>query len=156
MSGVISRLLVDGDSSGHRELLIELAIESGVELIWVCNIAQAPPLPQADLQLTVHHVDLRNQAADIKIMNLAAPDSIVVTGDLGLASVCISRGAAALGPRGHWFYEEKMRERLETRHMFAAERRAGKKVSGPPGASRVDDRRFELELRDALKLGVKE
>jgi uncharacterized protein YaiI (UPF0178 family) len=97
------RILVDGDSSGHRDVIIAIAKEHDSELIWVCNHASRPPWPEEGLRLTVRHMDVSDQAADMELMNLSRPGDIVVTGDLGLASVCVVRGAAALSPRGFWF-----------------------------------------------------
>ena len=147
----LSTVLVDGDSAGHRKLLMELAIEFDAELVWVCNVLQSVPEKQAGLRLTVHQVDMHPQAADEKIMNLAAAGAVVVTGDLGLATVCIAKGAAAISPRGHWFWEDKLAQRMELRHLFTQQRRAGKRTHGPTGASHLDDERFEAELRDALR-----
>lgn len=149
----LTTLVVDGDSAGHRERLLAIARDHEVKLVWVCNLLQGTPEPQKGIDLEVIQVDMHPQSADEKIMNLAGPQCLVVTGDVGLASVCISRGAVAISPRGHWFWEDKMAQRLELRHLFAEQRRAGKRSHGPSGASRLDDERFEDEIRTALSGG---
>lgn len=136
--------------------MIELAIEFKVELVWVCNLSQTAPDDQENLQLTVKQTDSDSQAVDMVLMNLAGAKDVVLTGDVGLAAVCSSRGAAVLGPRGHWFNEARMAQTLELRHLAARQRKAGKRVHGPPGASRIDFERFEEELRAALKGEVKD
>ena len=148
------RLLVDGDASGHRDLLLELAREFDVEVVWVHNPSHRPPWPEPGLKLTVHLADGASQAADMVIMNLAAPGDLVVTGDLGLASVCTVRGAAAISPRGFWFRVEDMAQRLEYRALSARLRRGGVQLDKKPPHRRLDDHRFEMELRAALGDGA--
>jgi uncharacterized protein YaiI (UPF0178 family) len=147
------RVLVDGDSSGHRDFLVALAKEMDGEMVWVCNHASRPPWVEPGSKLSVRHMDIASQAADMELMNLSRPGDIVVTGDLGLASVCVSRGAAALSPRGFWYRVEDMAQRLEWRALGARLRRGGVNLDKKPAATRLDDHRFEEELRHALKDG---
>jgi uncharacterized protein YaiI (UPF0178 family) len=147
------RILVDGDATGHRDVLLELSREFDVELVWVHNPSHRPPWPEPDLKLTVILADGGSQAADMVIMNMAAAGDIVITGDLGLASVCVVKGAAALSPRGHWFREDQLAQRLEFRALSARLRRGGVQLEKPPAHKRLDEHRFEQELRHALKDG---
>lgn len=150
------RILVDGDASGHRDLLIDLAMEHAVELVWVHNPSHRPPQPRPGLLLSVHLADGASQAADIVVMNFAGPDDIVVTGDLGLAMVCVNKGAAALSPRGFWYRVEEMGQRMEFRALAARLRRGGEYLDRKPPHRRLDDWRFEQELRRALAKGAEE
>ncbi len=145
------RLLVDGDSGGHRLLLTRVARSGGVELVWVHGPAQRPPEPEEGLSLRCVLADGPGQPADVAIMNLAGPGDVVVTGDLGLAVVCVARGAACLSPRGFWYRAEEMEHRAEFRALAARLRRGGARTPGPPAAVRWDDWRFEVELRKALE-----
>jgi uncharacterized protein YaiI (UPF0178 family) len=147
------RILVDGDASGHRDVLLEIARDFDVEIVWVHNPSHRPPWPEEGLKLTVHLADGGSQAADMVIMNMAAPGDVVVTGDLGLASVCVVKGAAALSPRGFWFKAEELEQRLEFRALAARLRRGGVNLDKKPPQRRLDDHRFEMELRAALEDG---
>ena len=146
------RVLVDGDSAGHRDLLVALAVETQVELVWVHNPSQRPPYPEPGLpiRLTVHLADAAAQAADMVLMNMAAAGDIVVTGDLGLASVCVAKGAAAISPRGFWYRHEDLMQRLEWRALGERLKRGGVHLDHKPPRKRLDDWRFEQELRQAL------
>jgi uncharacterized protein YaiI (UPF0178 family) len=144
------RILVDGDASGHRDVILDISREFDVEVIWVHNPSHRAPVPEPGLKLTVHLADGGSQAADMVIMNLAVPGDYVVTGDLGLASVCVAKGAAALSPRGFWFRAEDMAQKLEFRALAARLRRGGVNLDKKPPAQRLDDHRFEMELRAAL------
>jgi uncharacterized protein YaiI (UPF0178 family) len=146
------RILVDGDAAGHRELLIGLATEYSVELHWVNNLSQKPPVDRDGLKLFVHLADKESQSADIIVMNLAQKGDLVVTGDLGLAAVVLSKGSVALSPRGHWYYTDRIAGQLEHRHLLQERRRQGGRLAGGPAAAkRVDEIRFEEEIRKALE-----
>ncbi len=142
--------MVDGDASGHRGLLARLARETGVGLLWVHNPSQSPPSPEAGLDLEARRVDAASQAVDLEIMNAAGPGDIVVTGDLGLAMVCVAKGAAAISPRGFWYRAEELERRMEYRELAARLRRDGYRLDAKPPKVRLDDWRFEAELRRAL------
>ena len=144
------RILVDGDSSGHRDYMVGLCKVTGAELVWVCNFANKPPVQQDGLRLTVILTDIQDQSADMQLMNLAGPEDIVVTGDLGLASVCMAKGAAALSPRGFWFRHDKLEQSLEWRALAARLKRGGVHLDKKSAARRLDDHRFEEELRHAV------
>ena len=145
------RILVDGDAAGHRDFLVAISVQSGSELVWVCNYASRPPVEQDGLNLRVVLTDLDDQAADMVLMNLAQAGDIVITGDLGLATVCVAKGAAAIGPRGFWYRHEDLAQRLEWRALAARLRRGGINIDKKPAARRLDDWRFEQELRLALE-----
>jgi len=144
------RIVVDGDASGHRDLIVALAMEYGIALLWVHNPSHRPPQAEPGLRLEVHLADGGSQAADVVVMNFAGPDDIVVTGDLGLALVCVAKGAAAISPRGFWFRAEDMETRMEFRALAARLKRGGEYLSHKPPRRRLDDWRFEIELRRAL------
>lgn len=144
------RILVDGDASGHKTYLCSLAQEAGVELVWVHNPSHRPPAPEPGLRLTLHLADAASQAVDMVLMNLAGPGDVVVTGDLGLALVCVSRGAAAISPRGFWYRADEMADRMEFRALAARLRRGGEYLDRKPPQRRLDDWRFEVELRRAV------
>jgi hypothetical protein len=148
------KLLVDGDSAGRRDAVLDLAEEFGVEVHWVCNSHQKPPMPEPGrgYKLFTYLADDHRDAADMKIMNLSERGDLVVTADLGLALVCVSKGCAALSPRGHWYKHEELAEKMEFRHLRAeVKRRGGQLGGGPPKARKPDEIRFEEELRHALE-----
>ena len=144
------RLLVDGDASGHRDLLLDLSREHDVEIVWVHNPSHRAPAEEPGLRLTVVLADSASQAADMVLMNLAQAGDVVVTADLGLALVCVSKGAAAISTLGHWFRADEMSARMEFRALAARLRRGGEYLDRKPPHKRLDDWRLEQELRKAL------
>jgi uncharacterized protein YaiI (UPF0178 family) len=91
-----------------------------------------------------------SQEADLKIMNLAEPRDVVVTGDWGLASMVLGKGAKCLSPTGREFRPERMEFLLEEREIKAKLRRDGGRTKGPRKRTPEDDRRFEFCLEKIL------
>jgi uncharacterized protein YaiI (UPF0178 family) len=150
------RLLVDGDASGRRDIILDLAEEFDVEVHWACNIFQKAPVqePGRNYRLFSYIADNERDAADLKLMNLASRGDLLITSDLGLAVVCTSKGCAALSPRGLWFREEDLARMMEFRHLRAKAKRRGEFVGGGPKKAKLwDEERFENELRRALEGG---
>ena len=86
------------------------------------------------------------QEADIKIVNLAEPGDVVVTGDWGLAAMVLGKGAKCLSPAGKEFHPKNMDFLLEERDLKAKFRRGGGRMKGPRKRTSEDDRRFEVSL----------
>jgi uncharacterized protein YaiI (UPF0178 family) len=148
------RILVDGDSAGRRELIFSLAMEFGAEVHWVNNFSQDAPAARPGLKLSTYLSDKESQSTDIVLMNLASRGDLLVTGDLGLACVVVSKGCAAISPRGQWFRQEAIQQQMEFRHLRAERKRSGEFLGGGPRAyKREDELRLEDELRHALMGG---
>jgi uncharacterized protein YaiI (UPF0178 family) len=99
-----------------------------------------------------HHVVVGDdfQEADLKIMNVAEPGDMVVTGDWGLAAMVLGKGAKCLSPMGKEFRPEKVEFLLEEREIKAKLRRGGARTKGPKKRTLEDDRRFESCLEKIL------
>ncbi len=91
-----------------------------------------------------------SQEADLKIMNLAEAGDVVITGDWGLASMVVGKGAKCVSPMGREFRPEKMEFLLEEREIKAKFRRGGGRTKGPRKRTMEDDRRFEFCLEKIL------
>lgn len=88
------------------------------------------------------YVDTDKEAADLYIMNHARRDDIVVTQDIGLASILVNKGVVALSPRGKEFEEENMDTTLHLRFLSAKERRNGNYSKGPKPFMEEDRQHF--------------
>jgi hypothetical protein len=69
--------------------------------------------------------------ADQEIMQQIAPGDLVITADIPLAADVIARGAHALDPRGEWYSEDNVRERLAMRNLMYDLRSGGAILGGP-------------------------
>jgi hypothetical protein len=87
---------------------------------------------EADVASVVRVAD-RPDAADFAIAARCRSGDIVVTDDVGLASIAASKGARAVSSRGRVFRPEDIPLLLEERHRSRKARRAGRR---PPDRSR--------------------
>ena len=94
-------------------------------------------------------------SADFAIVERLQPGDVVVTQDIGLASMVLGRGAAAIGVRGHVYNKATIDMQLFIRHEEKKVRRAGGRTQGPSAFTEDDRERFRRNLtqllRDALR-----
>lgn len=90
------------------------------------------------------------QETDMKIMNLAEPGDVIVTGDGGLAAMVLGKEARCLSPTGREFHPERIGFLLEEREVKAKIRRSGGRTKGPKKRTSADDDRFENRLEEIL------
>lgn len=96
-------------------------------------------------------VSVGADSADFAIVERLAPGDVVVTQDIGLASMALGRGAAALGVRGHVFRRETIDFELLVRHEEKKVRRSGGRTRGPAPLAAEDRRRFVRSLMAMLE-----
>lgn len=100
-------------------------------------------------------VSIGADAADFAIVERLQPGDVVVTQDIGLASMVLGREAFAIGVRGHLYRKETIDMQLFIRHEEKKVRRAGGKTGGFSAFDDDDRERFVHTLssliHDALK-----
>lgn len=96
-------------------------------------------------------VSIGADSADFAIVERLQPDDVVVTQDIGLASMVLGRGAAAIGVRGHIYSRATIDMDLFIRHEEKKVRRAGGRTSGPAAFTDEDRERFSRNLTDLLR-----
>lgn len=96
-------------------------------------------------------VSIGADSADFAIVERLQPDDVVVTQDIGLASMVLGRGAAAIGVRGRIYSRATIDMDLFIRHEEKKARRAGGRTSGPAAFTDEDRERFSRNLTDLLR-----
>ena len=76
---------------------------------------------------------------------------VVVTQDIGLASMVLGRGARAIGVRGRVYNPVTIDSMMFIRHEEKKVRRAGGRTKGPAAFTDEDRRRFVRNLRELLR-----
>jgi len=85
-------------------------------------------------------------AADDRIVELAAAGDLVITADIPLAAAALDKGAHVLDPRGVWFSHENIQERLTLREVMDQLRGAGIDTGGPAAYSPQDGKTFASQF----------
>ncbi|GCD81808.1 hypothetical protein PTHTG4_08700 [Parageobacillus thermoglucosidasius] len=87
-------------------------------------------------------MDTEKEAVDLYIWNHAAKGDVVVTQDIGLASMLVSRGVYVISPRGKVYEDGGMDDLLYFRYLEAKQRRQGVYRKGMKRFSDQDRRAF--------------
>jgi hypothetical protein len=80
-----------------------------------------------------------------------SPGDLVVTADIPLAAAAIEKGAFALNPRGEFYSEGNIRERLSMRNFLDELRSSGVETGGPAAFNRRDREAFANQLDQFLR-----
>ncbi len=89
-------------------------------------------------------------SADFAIVERLRPHDIVVTQDIGLASMVLGRDAYAIGVRGRIYDKATIDMQLFIRHEEKKERRRGGRTAGPAAFTSEDRSRFKRNLKALL------
>jgi len=116
------RILVDADACPVRREVEQVARRfADIEVLYFANSAQ---MFEGDAGTRVVRVADRRDAADFAMVPQCRHGDIVVTDDMGLASMALGAGAEALSSRGRRFTTDQMYLLLERRHIARKARRA--------------------------------
>ena len=96
-----------------------------------------------------------SDSADFAIVERLQPRDVVVTQDIGLASIVLGRGAQAIGVRGRVYDPLTIDSALFIRHEEKKVRRAGGRTTGPAAFTDEDRARFVANLERLLREGGK-
>ena len=96
-------------------------------------------------------VSIGADSADFAIVERLQPGDVVVTQDIGLASMALGRGAAAIGVRGRVYTKATIDMDLLISHEEKKVRRAGGRTRGPAAFTGEDRARFTRNLEELLR-----
>lgn len=139
------QIWVDADACPKliKEILFRAAERKQVQLILVANQPMpAPTSPYIRAMLVGAGFDV----ADQKIVELLQPGDLVVTADIPLAAAVIRKGGHALNPRGEFYSEDNIQERLAMRNMLDELRGCGVETGGPAAFKAGDRQAFANQL----------
>lgn len=132
------KIFADADSMPNviKEILYRASERKGIPLILVAN--QKLTLPQSEF-ISSLLVASGPDAADDRIVELVQSGDLVITADIPLADRVISKGAAAIDPRGALYDSGNIKEKLAVRDLMNDLRSEGLAYGGP-GLFRQKDR----------------
>lgn len=155
-------VFIDADACPVTREALDCAREAGVPVVIAGNTTQnlerhirrEDPRDAAQARrgfwVDVLDVSVGADSADFAIVERLSPGDVVVTQDIGLASMALGRDARAVSVRGHVFRKETIDAELLVRHEEKRVRRAGGRTRGPRAFTTADRRRFSASLRRLL------
>jgi hypothetical protein len=138
---------LDADGMPFRDVVTDCARRFSVTVVAVTDRAHEIAPEEHLVHVTV---DSGRDAVDFAIVNRVRKGDVVVTQDLGLASLVLHKGAVVISPRGHLYREKSMDRQLYVRWLHRKIRAAGGKVRGPRRLSHVERDRFRRLLEKTM------
>jgi len=148
------RIWIDADACPR--VIKEIAFRASERL-------EIPVSLVANTSLAKHHSRLIDSVvvnegfdvADDYIAEHATPDDVVITADIPLAARIVAKGAVGIDPRGEFYTEENVGERLSMRDLMMELRDGGMVRGGPAQFGATDRQRFASSLDTLLTRMVK-
>lgn len=139
------QIWIDADACPRvvKEILYRAADRVQVPLTLVAN--RSLQVPRSRYIRTVQ-VASGFDVADQEIVRRMAAGDLVITADIPLAAAVIEKGGHALEPRGEFFSEENIGERLAMRNFMDELRSSGVETGGPASFSKADRTHFANQL----------
>ncbi|MBA3014517.1 MAG: YaiI/YqxD family protein [Proteobacteria bacterium] len=136
---------VDADACPNtiKEILYRAAERVRTPMTLVANKLLRPPSSKYIKAIIVPH---GFDGADNRIVQRLQPGDLVITADIPLAAQVIDKGGFALNPRGEFYTEETIRERLSMRNFMSELRETGIETGGPSSLNQSDRQAFANQL----------
>ncbi|MCD2247416.1 YaiI/YqxD family protein [Listeria swaminathanii] len=142
------QILVDADACPVKAEIKQVAEEFQLEVTFVASFNHYSVNTNGENWI---FVDTGKESADMRMMNLAKKGDIIVTQDIGLASILLAKGTFVFSNRGELYREEEMSLMLDIRYRHAKERQQGKYSKGPKAMSDSDRSLFKDRLTTFLQ-----
>ncbi|EKN65931.1 hypothetical protein BABA_18082 [Neobacillus bataviensis LMG 21833] len=143
------KIYVDADACPVKDIVISEGTNADIPVILVTSFSHFSNAEQPSGVETIY-VDAGADAADYRIMKLAARGDIIVTQDYGLASLGLAKGCIVLHHKGFIYTNENIDQLLQTRYFSAMARKSGKRTKGPKPFTTEDRDQFRELFKKAI------
>jgi uncharacterized protein len=92
-------------------------------------------------------VDKGPDSVDFKLLSLLKKGDLVITGDYGLAAMCLAKGGIVVNHNGKELTSDNIDQLLASRYESAKIRRAGGRTKGPKKRTEENNLAFESKFR---------
>jgi len=139
------QIWIDADACPNviKEILFRAAERLEIPLTLVANRYIRPPASKFIKSITV---SAGADVADTRIVQEMTAGDLVITADIPLASLVIGKEGHALNPRGEFYSQENIEERLSMRNFMDELRGNGIDTGGPPALNQKDRQAFANQL----------
>ncbi|MEG1028191.1 MAG: YaiI/YqxD family protein [Oscillospiraceae bacterium] len=148
MEVFIIKILIDADGCPVVDISVKLAKKYNINCIIVCDTCHLIKKEDA----TTITVSKGSDSADFKIVNMILPNDIVITGDYGLAAMCLAKNAITVHQNGMIYSDDNIDALLLQRHTAKKIRMAGGRTKGNSKRTKKEDDDFYKTLENILKI----
>lgn len=146
----MTTLFIDADACPVTRDALALARSRSLRTVLVANQSQNLSRYAGRAGVEILQVASGQDSADFAMVPRLAKGDVVVTSDLGLAAMALSRGCRVLSPRGRQYLSATIDAELAVRHAEQRHRRAGGRTTGPTSFREEDRERFREVLASLL------
>ncbi len=139
------QILIDADATPVviKDILFRAVERNRIPLILVAN--QQMKFPESEFISSIVAAAGPDEADD-RIAEIVQPGDLVITADIPLADRVVTRGAYALNPRGEFYTEANIKERLAMRDLMDELRNSGITTGNQAAFSSRDRQEFANQL----------
>lgn len=137
------QLLIDADACPVVDLALFISSQYEIKPILFCDTSHRIERENAITIIVPKGPD----SVDFKLVNTLSKGDIVITGDYGLAAMCIAKGAYVIDSNGRELTSDNIDQLLTFRYESAKFRRAGGRVKGPKKRTQENNISFEKKFR---------
>ncbi len=144
------QLLIDADACPVVDLALFVSSQYEMKPILFCDTSHNV---KRDNVITII-VPKGPDSVDFKLVNALTKYDIVITGDYGLAAMCLAKGAFVIDHNGRELTSDNIDQLLAFRYESAKFRRAGGRTKGPKKRTEKNNISFEMQFRQICERAV--
>lgn len=129
------KLIIDADACPSIPLIEEIAKEHKVEMFLYTDFNHNIKSEYAKVIV----VDQGFQSVDMHIVNVVTRNDLVITGDYGLALMCLAKDSVVIHPNGIIYNNENIDKMVFERHISSLARKRNNRIKGPKKRTKEDD-----------------
>ena len=146
----MTKICIDADACPVTRDAVAVARSRSIPIVLVANQSQNLSRFVGQAGVEILQVGSGRDSADFAMVPRLAPGDVVVTSDIGLAAIALSRGCRVASPRGRQYLPATIDAELTVRHAEQRHRRAGGRTKGPTPFQNEDRDRFRGTLERLL------
>lgn len=145
------QLLIDADACPVIDLALSVSSRYKIKPILFCDTSHRI---ERDNVITIV-VPKGPDSVDFKLVNSLSKNDIVITGDYGLAAMCLAKGAFVVDHNGREMTADNIDQLLAFRYESAKFRRAGGRTKGPKKRTEENNIAFKKFFQQICERAVK-
>ncbi|AWE07061.1 YaiI/YqxD family protein [Lysinibacillus sp. 2017] len=146
----ILQLLIDADACPVVDLA--LFVSSRYEIIPILFCDTSHRVERENVKTII--VDKGPDSVDFKLVSILNKGDIVITGDYGLAAMCLAKGGIVITHNGKELTSDNIDQLLAIRYESAKIRRAGGRTKGPKKRTEENNLEFETQFRQICERAI--
>ena len=150
----MTKIFIDADACPVTRDAVALSRSRSIPIVLVANQSQNLSRFVGQPGVEILQVGSGRDSADFAMVPRLAAGDVVVTSDIGLAAIALSRGCRVVSPRGRQYLPATIDAELAVRHAEQRHRRVGGRTRGPAPFQTEDKDRFRETLERLLTEGT--